>query len=261
MQFVYFLPDRQHVTAAELVQLGLGHAFGQQSGASPQAAFTTREVYQGPEGKTGLVVSTDDGALAYKPDVQTWRKHWADPYWCGYWNESPPTPDELQRPVLIDGVPLVLEDGRTWLAPRAREFHDMDGQLLADTPLPRKFECVEGVWVPGEVKQPWRKLWDLALAFTETVASDDDGSTLQFRFDDADQLAILCLQTNYRVAALEVDQLGIYSEQVRHALIRVACDLDGFAEILKKNAAAGTVSKPGPSESNTDTAPDGTDQP
>lgn len=229
--FNYFLPDRRSISLADLVDAGLGYAFQPETADTPRATFTPRPVVNGPGGSNGIVVSPSDRLVGYYAADQTWKQDPAG-HWVGLWNDDRPTPESLARSNQINGAWLRLEDGRDWLIPKARHFDEFEGEIVAVQQLPARLVRDElGNWIPGGIKERYRRLWDLTTEFVQAVVDDRQ------EFEQIDALAVEAFQVNYRVAAIELDLLGVYDAESRDRTIRIVTDLDGFAELLKKKQA------------------------
>jgi hypothetical protein len=229
MHFNYFLPDRRTANLNDLVQCGLGYVFQPESAATAAIAATVRPVYNGPGGQNGVIVSTSDQWIGYYQGQQEWRQEPGKSHWVGLWTADRPTPDSLARQNQVSGTTLLLDDGQSWLIPKARHFEEFDGEIGFGINLPTRLTRDElGNWVRGEIKQRYRRLWDLATELVGAVAGD------QTTFASIDELAVEAFTCNYRVSATELDLLGIYDVAVRDRVIRIVIDLDGWAEIVKK---------------------------
>lgn len=252
--FLYFVPGSA-TRLDELRQLGLGYAFD----ADP----TPRGCQSGPGGANGVIVCDERSVplekLGYWPARQTWKKHPIRDYWVGMYQEARPTPDDLARPEQIPGEWLKLDDGNKWLAPKARRWEEFDEQLLWLCDLPKRLTLDDsGRWTLGEIKPRYERLWTLAMAYEAAMneaivnnGAQPDG-TVRFQFDAIDDLAVGCLQTNYRVSVVELDMLGVYDLEARQRIIDVLLDSATWNDWVKKKLAAaaqsGSASSSGPGE-------------
>lgn len=240
--FLYFIPtDRPKVTPDDIRSRDLAYAFGGDVGRVADL-YKAVQVYNGPSGQNGVVVSREIDGLGYYPDKQTWKPEVGHDHWVGMYSsgERRPTPDRLARDSQIEGKWIQADDGSRWLAPRARHWEEFEGEPISLIDLPTRFtRNAEGEWNPGEVKPRYQRLWQLAEAFMEAQlnAEIDDQGNWRFRFEQINALAIECLTCNYRVSETEVDLLGIYDVEFRRALLDVLLDNDGFESLLKKKLA------------------------
>lgn len=234
MSFYYWVPDqRATIQREQLHAYGLSYAI--------EDRHTARGCDNGPDKRHGVVVCHGDnrnGKLGYFPELQQWKQIPSSDVWVGVYLDAKPRPDDLSRADQITGRWLTLDDGNRWLCPMARRWVEMDSRLLWDYNLPRRLTLnEEGVWLPGEVKPRYEKLWQLAMAYEDVAAkaaANTDGDVVRFTFDDIDGLAIGALQVNYRVGPVELDLLGIYDDQARQAIVRVLLDADTREEWIKK---------------------------
>jgi hypothetical protein len=241
MYFNYFFPNRDRVKVDELLDAGLGYVFDPETASEPTSTFTPRTVSRGPGGQSGLIVSTNDRYCGYYENAQMWRQEAGEDYWVGMWKDEPPTPETLARSNQIPGVYLRLDDGNTWLIPKARHFEEFDGEILARTVLPTRLtRDADGRWYPGEIKPRYRRLWELVEGYLEAVTNseEDDGGMVHVRFEDLDNLVIEAFQANYKVAATEIDLLGVYDVNLRNRVVRILTDMDSWAVLFKKKLQA-----------------------
>lgn len=233
MHFQYFLPDRRAVSLEDLLQRGLGYVFAPEEADAPRAMFTPRGVVNGPGGQNGVIVSSSDEQIGYYADKQTWAKEAEADYWVGYFNTNRPTPATLARGNIIPGETLLLDDGFAWEIPKARHFEEFDGEVIWRPTLPSRLTRDElGNWVPGEVKERYRRLWELATGLMNAIANE------QPDYEGLDDLAMEAFACNYKVSAIELDLLGVYDETVRGRIARILVDLDGWVALSKKKLAA-----------------------
>lgn len=239
MSFLYWFPKLMaKPTAEQIGDAGLTYALSR---------CTARGVTSGPDSDRGLVVvegGNDDGKLGYYPDRQTWRRMPQREQWVGYYTDAKPAPRTLARAEQISGRWITADDGSQWLAPIARRWQEMNGQVLWDYNLPRRMELGEdGRWLPGGVTARYERLWMMAMAYEEAAraalaeapGSDD---CVRFVFDDIDVLAIGALQVNYRVGPVELDCLGVYDMAFRQRIIDVLLDTETWSGWIKKKLAA-----------------------
>lgn len=232
MFFNYFFPDRNKITRDELVATGLGYVFDAETSARSDGGIAPRGVSNGPGGQHGLIVSLSSDFCGYYPTQQTWKQEIDCEYWVGMWTDPAkrPRPETLKRDNIIEGADLRLDDGHLWTFPKARHFEEFDGEIVYRRTLPAMLTRDEaGRWVPGKVKGRYRELWRLASQLMQAIADSDDEA-----FSEIDDLVLACFQCNYKIAATELDLLGIYDDHVRVRVPRILLDMDGFDILFKK---------------------------
>jgi len=233
--FLYWIPGGGVTVPPEQIdEHGLAYAF--------DGGCTARTCDRGPDGQRGAVVvagGNEDGKCGYWPSKQAWRQVAGRSAWVGMYNQNKPTPDDLIRQQQVTGVWIDADDGSRWLAPIARKWHVLDDQIVWDYNLPRRLTLNDdGLWVPGEVKPRYERIWQLAMDYeataTEALAKADSASVVRFRYDDMDLLAISALQVNYRIGPIELDMLGVYDDQLRQRIVDVLLDNDTWQDWIKK---------------------------
>lgn len=241
--FYYWLPTERPATSTSQVLSDL-HAAG--LSYATENRVTCRGSDKGPDGKRGVVVchgGNPDGKLGWWPDSQTWKRVPSTDVWCGMFTDDRPTPDDLARGEQVTGEWLTFDDGRNWLAPKARRWREFGDHLLWEYNLPRCLELADdGTWQPGGVKPKYERLWRLATAYEQAVAeafseASEDDDHVRFTFDEIDSLAIGALQVNYRVNATELSMLGVYDLETRQRLIDVLLDNATWQRWVKKKLA------------------------
>lgn len=108
--FLYYIPGLNGIAREQLASNGLEHL-----------ATCNGVAYVGSDGPVGRgivfgITPYDHAMLRYSPDEQTWRN--AGKFWLGYWNESKPTSDDLQRSELLNGWSFTLAGCKWNVAPR-----------------------------------------------------------------------------------------------------------------------------------------------
>ena len=205
-QFIYYLPGAQTATPADLRERGI-HAL---HGVSYDFLKTT----QGPDGSTGIVLfpAGGDHPKRCQPDAQHWQP--CGSYWIGTWRDANPPPAALERPELVQGHTVKLEDGNDWIIPVARRFP-------AGTALPVKLLLDDtGHW----------KAAGLERYAALTAAADHvytafllDGEPLSLA--DMADIAVQALACNYRLGRWECSALGILSSDNVQAILGALIDL------------------------------------
>lgn len=249
--FLYFLPElRSEVTEEILHTSGVAYAIERHDMAGP------RFVTSGPGSKNGLLVAHKSmplDRLLYSPAAQEWMQIPKATAWVGKWADDDIKPSALQRPELVEGESITLENGTKWKAAYARRFRYLEGgDLACFCPLPKGLSYTEHGWRADRIAKRFRRLAELAsLYWSEMCAASREAENEQFTFLSkyADELAVAALTANYRIGGVELTLLDAYSETVRQNLINIALDQATIAAWQKKNCepeSVGTVFFDGP---------------
>lgn len=232
MYFNYFFPGRRGIKLDDLVQAGLGYVFAPEVGSAPGTPFVACQVMNGPGGQHGLVVSPADEFIGYYEDKQSWKQEVGKDYWVGFWRDKRPTPTTLARATQIAGETILLDDGQPWTFPIVRHWEEFDGEITNTIQLPHRMTRNEaGEWIPGKIKERYRKLWHLLAGYLEAVVSDAD------LYEEYNALIVEAFQCNYKVSDIEIDLLGLYDLSVRDTITQILLDHKSYAELIKKKQA------------------------
>jgi hypothetical protein len=255
--FLYFLPGHKTAKPADITAARLDYAIERKA---------IQPVVAGPWDGPGVIVaderSVERHALRYRPAVQTWhpcRRAEGEPMvWVGWYTDEPPTAAELVRDPMLPGVDVTLPDGDRYHVPTARRWDEFEGRLLWSCALPQSLaRDATGVWVPRGPVAKYARLWDLLAGFVTArelaIAQATDGGTVLFDYPPINDLAIAVLGINYRIGADELEARGLWTQEIRDAVIRAALD-DATREawVKKKMVAtvhAGGIFSPGPDRS------------
>lgn len=249
--FLYFVPTAQtEKQAYELLRAGgAGHA---------TEGVVTKTFGPGPDGSGGILApwspvtkANRAGNCVYREAEQEWRKSPIGgdeaTWWLGWWKADPPTPDDLARERQIQGHLVELADGNRWLIPVARRYRIPDDadqpQWLPAFPCRRELGA-DGKFTPGDVVEPYRKLWDYIEPMLKAFGPNADG---EIAFDDICQFQVEALRLNYRVSTVEVWALGLLdSAMAAHDIFNAVADGPGLKELLGKvQAPDGGSTSPG----------------
>lgn len=194
MHFQIFIPGKQGTDPQHLADVGL-------PGLAAGALFLAT---RGPDDQSGLLISwPGDGPpkTGYDAERQTWRPAvpqgaWpAARYWIGFWNESPPRPEELAVTYQQAGSDVELGDGQRWLIPHARE-------------LPAEMKLADdGTWRFAPQRQ-FHELWIAALRWRDWFQNAKPGDT--YEYADMAEFVLQALQVNYRMTREVVDHLKLF---------------------------------------------------
>lgn len=257
--FQYFIDTAAASLRANQIPPALAYAF---DGLPLQAGVT-----RGPSGRGGLILadrSLPAHRLGYYPDRQQWRPGVGSQsgFWIGL-EGTAPTVEQLARPAQLPGKEVADSSGRLWLIPYARNFLEWGGDTHSFPALPTRFALDhEGRWTRGQVIRQHARLWELVQGYDQALAQaviehdSQDGDTVRFTYDAIDELAIVALQTNYRLGALEADWLELYDEAFREQVIGVVRGLPLLDALKKKRGPIGGDSSLPAAGSPTDSPPD-----
>ncbi len=141
--------------------------------------------------------------IGYQPQRQTWvpavprDSLEAGRYWVGFWNDSPITPGDLQRPYAKRGPMLQLGDGNQWRIPEINELpKDM---ILAD----------DGSW-KFEVQRQYHDLW---LESQEWFSRIIDTETDTYDFGEIGNFCARVLCQNYRLTPEVISHLRLFDTE------------------------------------------------
>jgi len=204
MQYQIFLPGVAGANPQFLVDVGLADLVaGANFCDSAHGPIPPGGGVPGP----GVVVAWPrPGAaqLGYRPEAQTWLPAVkcgdlaAGRYWVGFWNDSPPTPADLQRPYRQAGIRVALGDGNEWLLPMAKELdHNM---VLAD----------DGTW-KFEIQRRFHDFYLEHLRwfqFFGTMTQSEGAS-----FAEAAEFILMALRINYRLTGEVASQLRLFTKE------------------------------------------------
>lgn len=218
MHFQIFVPNKPALQQS-LIDAGLSDL---------AENFDTRES-AGPDGERGSVFgwrSPDAPQWGYRPAEQTWipavaaGEQPAGRYHVGFWNASPPRPQELARRHQEHGDLLRLGDGQQWLIPVETELPrnirlNPDGSLRFES-NPRYAEYAQAV-------EKWKGL------VGSITGEEQDGNPVSF--DELWKFALQALSMNYRITPEVVDHLRLFTTDDVHRPM--------FAAIGAYRAAAG----------------------
>lgn len=194
--FQIFLPDaRDSDHAEQLAAAGLAHLA---TGFDPLQC-------DGPDGQSGVCLAwrtPQQTRMGYRPDEQTWLPAVPDGdlpakrYYVGLWNDSPPTPKDLQRPYAAPGRWLRLGDGNQWLIPESAELPA--DRILAD----------DGSW-KFEVQREFHDFHLECQRWADVVAEADKETTIPW--EELDAFNRRALQINYRIVPELVSHLRLFN--------------------------------------------------
>jgi hypothetical protein len=204
-------------------------------------SFSHCQTMAGPGGSgSGTVMASPTVAadrVRYVPAEQTWKRIPGTDMFCGKWNDTKPTPSELQRPELIQGHPVELDDGSRWQCAIARGFDSATGSTYSPLPRSLSYDEATGKWLSDRFEKRFERFVDLACAYV--LASETADAENRFAFDEVDELAIYGLTANYRLSAVELSFFDdAYSVRARKSLIQAILDFPTIAHWNQKKTDA-----------------------
>ncbi len=111
-------------TADELTKLGLlGSVFNGEAPTDIEKRLHCRSFDPGPGGEAGVMFSANPlTPLVFKPDAQEWHSFETPGgnFSLGWAKGKPPGPDELARKNWLGGLPVELNDEKSWTVPVAK---------------------------------------------------------------------------------------------------------------------------------------------
>jgi hypothetical protein len=173
----------------------------------------------------------------YHADGQAWHKSAVGP-WLGYDRESPPTPADLERRILIGGYPITDGHGQPWQVPVLRAVDNPRGRLSA------AFSWDEQDRPSIGVDPRYAELWDQSARVWDLIDlhSQADGAVFAQDFDaETDQFLLTfvldCLQINYRAnnavfSALNRARPGWLTQSVASWMLNATVDLFKYKQFL-----------------------------
>lgn len=207
MHYQLFLPRKTGQDPQHLVDVGLGDHV---------ANVNWFEDRKGPTGQGGVFAAwprTDAPDMGYFPKRQSWCPAVAQDgrpagrYWIGFWNDAPPTPDDLKRPAQFDGYWLELGDGRRWVIPKA-VLLPQDLTLAEDGTLVRApQERFREFWKRSE---QWYRRMVLCNLDESTIRVDEALSQERLDVEWWDYL-LSALALNYRLTPEVASHLKLFN--------------------------------------------------
>ena len=236
---LYFVPGaKRSITYAEVCALSIGHAF--------EGRFAASEVFDGPTGTAGVVLSHD--ALRWLPafyrERQTWRSVPGSTAWVGRYDDLPLEPAHLLRRDALRGHLVTLADGQEWQIPVARGASEREGELVCYVNLPQYTEVDDaGEWREGAIVPRYAELWQHACDWWDTlrgarVEGEGDETQAGLSFAGLHDAALAALAANYRLGKPEASLLRLFTKPHAVEVLKALVDWPTVAEFLKKKAEA-----------------------
>jgi len=239
--FLYFIPTpAKMLDWRAIADAGLGYAIDRKA---------IQPVVTGPSGDPGVLVcdesAMDRAALKYRPAEQTWRMFTRDSgqvVGVGWYTDEPPTPDDLIRRQPLPGSLVTFADGHGYQIPVALRFAEFQGRLMSCCSLPQSLaRDGSGVWVPSTPIARYARLWDMLQGYLaareEALSQQTTDDVIYFTYAPINELAIGILGINYRIGPDELEALGLWTQETRSQILRVALDEQTREDWIKKKAA------------------------
>jgi hypothetical protein len=153
--------------------------------------------------------------MHYNSDEQTWipaAKKDELPegrYWVGFFNNSPPTEEDLRRPGVLYGDDIELGDGKPWMIP-APHFLPHDLMLQADGTLKH------------EPKQRYQDVSVEAARWRFQLA----GGPQKVTYDGLFRFCLQCLNLNYRLPSELASHLRLIDTENVKRVMQAALKTD-----------------------------------
>jgi len=229
---LYFLPGADEAIDAErITAAGLAHAID-------VGRDCRRHTARGPGGQAGMLLAPAGSGMTYDPKAQTWHAPMdgGPPWWFGWANNAQPGPADLARPSQYSGHPVTLGDGQPWSIPAARL---LDG----GTCFPRRLRLTPSGFLPGDVPEAFRELWDGACRIWDAFTTAEPLSTITV--GEGWELACDALSVNYRIGSVEVDRLGLLTDANANLIMRALVDWPSLEGLVAGKAQPPSDSEPG----------------
>lgn len=168
---------------------------------------------EGPDGERGRLFWWPDsktaGQFLYKPGTQTWLPSAKDgdrgsgSYWLGFFNDSPPSEEDLRRPDHRGGEFVKLGNDERWsiCSPsRIDRFPLLNSDGTITWAVDEAFN-----WLVAEI--------DKRRAEALSTMDDEGSVTLTFSFEHDWRFLCSVLQINYRITPEVVSHLRLFSQQ------------------------------------------------
>lgn len=222
----------------------------------------TRQVVRGPSGAGDGVVFApqqflEPGQVALV-DRLTWRVVHGSESLRVAQVETPAALAKLGREQTVEGLRLVLDDGRRWLIPRVRFYFEEGDRRGWTTSVPQELELTDaGELVRGDPLPAYRSLWDTADAWNRLRLGTLEPSEMREWNDVRNWLAAAAriVAANYHIGLRELMLCGaLRSQQTAERILDAAIDFDGLKALQKKSLETSASASPSPGAA--DSAPD-----
>lgn len=232
--FLYFLPGT--MSPRRFDELGLT------ARVRPARSVVTVGPELGPDGLTGLIMHDEETSRLPQP------LEWFDQgdYWLGFHRGYPPAPERLDREEMLGSHAVLLLDENEWRVPMVWPCRDRDPDRMQE--LPNVYQGIrleaqeEPTGIREEVQPAYRYVIDAARKIAPYVL-EDDAPELPSR--EAVPFCAVLLGVNYRIGLPEVLALGLLGARQVLNMLRIAFDIDEFAQArftAEESAVVGNLS-------------------
>ena len=226
--FLYYIPEYKSFKRTDAVALGLNDRL---------EAFTTRNTGKGPDGKNGIVVSSEGVECYYREAGQHWQQFGG--VWIGFDESNKPKPEDLLRSDSYSSWPVNMGDQRAWNIPVLRVLET--GSILPDQQIMILNE--DGKFTAAikkeflEFGERIGKIWE-ELAERFQLYADEDNGRFSFTINIEQDSEIICeaLSFNYRISREEISLLELLTSDSIQRSFQAMFDLPSANHILKKNS-------------------------
>lgn len=220
--FAYFVPgltiDKADDKAVEAVGLRprLADCFGKLS----RDRMVRQNLDKGPSGGQGTLIVPQRVDEAEIPlwSAAKWDSEPSDngKFWITWMKDQKPGPAALRRRSIVEGVPVEMLDGNSWICPTIRK-------ALCIPQLPCCYSRRNGQ-VSRAVVPEYRDLWEASGTWAASYFSG--------QMPDADLFgaSAQCLAVNYRLGDEELSILGLFDGDGMVAALEAALDVQFFVD-------------------------------
>lgn len=201
---------------------------------------------RGPDNGAGCIVSVQPqvdrnlNTPHYNANTQTWRKFGEQ--WIGWQEDMKPGPESLRRPKQIDGYEVELGDGKIWIAPTVRPFHETQATLGCS--LPMMLGIDESREHTARVVERFRDIWETTVRIADIFYNGEQYAQFAF-FDDA----VKCLALNYRIGNAEATILELLNTELVETVCGASVDGPLVEKFLEARRSENPTEAPAPASS------------
>lgn len=231
--FFYFIADSARpgggaLTRQAISDAGLGYLLDGKGGP------TVQPTDRGPEKQSGTFFTVAGAGGRGEPSIlrageARWDKIPGLEAWIGRLEGESPGPEDLARAKLIDGYPVELADGKTWLVPVVRA-------LGGGSRLPRAMVWDGRDFVEGGVRPAYEKLFAAGQRIWDLISTSPDGHAVTL--SEATATSVAALAANYRIGPAEVDLLELLDSANTVDVVKALIDYPAVEGLRGKLGAA-----------------------
>lgn len=221
--FLYFIPGvgSESDYRAKAAEFGIDYIYP--AGRPPV------RIQKGPQGSGGLTANpATTKHIGYYPDEQDWHSILGGKLWIATQKTGLPGPQDLERPNLIDGHSVMLEDGSQWLIPVARWIRGQ-GEVEYGLPQIVSRNLETGDW-ETRIKSEYNDFFNRAIQVWEMFTEDDSHD--DWAPEDDLKLVEDALSLNYFIGSWEITILELFGNQSVGEMLRSIIDFPGLKKLL-----------------------------